>query len=68
METLYDQFIDKRVVLRTSHHVSFAGKVIEKTIVNRKEGLVVELDTETGFSIFCPIPTISEILIVPIPD
>ncbi|MBT9139346.1 MAG: hypothetical protein DDT31_01930 [Syntrophomonadaceae bacterium] len=68
METLYDQYIGKRVVLKTCHHVSFAGKVVEQIGANQREGLIVELDPDSGFSIFCPISAINEIIQVPIPD
>jgi len=68
METLYDQYIGKRVILRTCHQVSFAGKAVEQMRANHREGLVIELDPESGFSIFCPIPSINEIMVVPIPD
>ena len=68
METLYDQYIGKRVVLKTSHEVSFAGKVVEQIKANQREGLVIELDLESGFSIFCPLSSINEIMEVPISD
>lgn len=54
--------------MRTSHQVSFAGKVVEQIKANQREGLVIELDSDTGFSIFCPIPSINQIMEVPIPD
>lgn len=68
MEGLYDQYVGKRVVLKTCHHVSFAGKIVEQLRVNQREGLIVELDPDSGFSIFCPISAIKEIMEVPIPD
>ena len=68
MESLYDEYIGKRVVLKTSHHVSFAGKVVEQIRANHQEGLVIELDPASGFSIFCPISSINEIMEVPISD
>jgi hypothetical protein len=68
METLYDRYIGKRIVLRTSHQVCFAGKVVERIRANHREGLVVELDPQSGFAIFCPLPSIDQIVEVPIPD
>jgi len=67
MEGSYDQYIGKRVVLKTCH-VSFAGRVVEQIRANHREGLIVELDSDSGFSIFCPISSIDEIMEVPIPD
>lgn len=54
--------------MRTSHQVSFAGKVVEQIRANHREGLVIELDPASGFSIFCPISSISEIIEIPISD
>ncbi|MFW0859235.1 MAG: hypothetical protein AAGB97_03510 [Dehalococcoidia bacterium] len=68
MEGLYDQYVGKRIVLTTCHHVSFAGRVMEQIRVSQREGLIVELDADSGFSIFCPIAAINEIIEVPIPD
>lgn len=68
MEGSYDQYIGKRVVLKTCHHVSFAGRVVEQIRANHREGLIVELDSDSSFSIFCPISSIDEIMEVPIPD
>jgi len=64
----YGQYIGKRVVLKTCHQVCFAGKVVEQLRANEREGLIIELDLESGFSIFCPTPSINEIMEVPIPD
>ena len=58
----------KRIVLTTSHNVSFAGKVIEIIKIQRREGLVFELDKDSGFSVFCPVTSIKNIIEVPLPD
>jgi hypothetical protein len=68
MEGLYDQYIGKRMVLTTCHHVSFAGKVVEQIRANHREGLVIELDPDSGFSILCPLAAIKEIIEVQIPE
>ncbi len=64
----HESCIGKRVVLRTCHQVCFAGRVVERIRVNHREGVIVELDAESGFSIFCPTPAIDEIIEVPISD
>jgi len=65
---VYDQYIGKRVILKTCHQVVFAGKVVEQIIANCREGVLIELDHESGFSIFCPTASIDEIAEVSIPE
>ncbi|KAB3533478.1 hypothetical protein F8154_10780 [Alkaliphilus pronyensis] len=63
---IYEKYKDKRVVLTTCHNVNFAGVIVEEANIKEREGVILELDAKTGFSIYCPITAIKEILEVPL--
>ncbi len=59
--------IGKRIVLTCMNNLSYAGtlkEIVETTTI--KKSALVELDSETGFSILCPNEFIKEIIVIPI--
>lgn len=68
MGELYDKYKGKRVVLTSCHNVSYSGELVDKVLVKEREGLIFELDSKTGFAVFCPISAIKDIMEVPLPE
>ena len=62
-----EQYLGKRIVLTSNNEIAYAGVPITKMRVNSKEGLILQLDDESGFSIWCPDDFIKDILVIPIP-
>ncbi len=60
--------LDKRIVLTTYNEVCNAGVSRRVITIDGIDGLLVQIDDNSGFSIWCPLEFIKEIMVVPIPD
>lgn len=60
--------LDKRIVLTTLNEVCYAGVSRRVIPIDGNDGLLVQIDDNSGFSIWCPLGFIKEILVIPIPD
>jgi hypothetical protein len=58
--------LDKRIVLTTLNEVCYAGISRQILTINGNDGLIVQIDENSGFSVWCPLYFIKEILIIPI--
>jgi len=58
--------VGERVVLTTSHNLSFAGILQGELNLYQLEGCYVMLDENTCFTIWCPLTEIQRLLVVPI--
>jgi len=61
------KYIDERVVVTTKNELCYAGVPSSELIVNNKKGLLVTIDQKSGFSIWCPVDFIKDVLVIPIP-
>lgn len=60
--------VGERVVLTTSHNLSFAGVLQAPLELYREEGVLVRLDEKTRFTIWCPLEHVKQLLVVPIDE
>lgn len=56
----------ERVVLTTSHNLSFAGVLQGALQLSGQTGTLVRLDEKTHFTIWCPLEHVQRLLVVPI--
>ncbi len=59
-----EKCIGMRLVLRTSTAINFCGLAKEIHSVNGREGLLLETDSSSGISIWCPISEIESITVI----
>jgi hypothetical protein len=57
--------VRRRVVLTTDSMVSYVGSVGSLETWCGKEGILVELDTATHFSVWCPLLYVKELVVIP---
>lgn len=67
MENLKD-YLHERVVLTTKNEVCYAGIPYKTITIGDQNGLMVRIDENSNFSIWCPENFIKEILVIPIPE
>lgn len=60
------RWVGSRVVLRSESNVSYAGILTSIETLHGKPGVLLELDEHSGFSIWCPVTFVKELLVVPI--
>ena len=66
MEDL-ENYLEKRVVLTTKNEVCYAGIPYQTLTVADQNGLMVRIDEDSNFSVWCPEDFIKDILVIPIP-
>jgi hypothetical protein len=62
------RFVGKRTVLRSENNVSYAGIVTSIEILQGEQGVLLELDARSRFSVWCPLNFVKELILVPISD
>ena len=67
MENIKDM-LGKRVVLTSKNEVSYAGVVHSIIEVDGVEGVLLRIDKDSGFSVWCPGKFIKDVLVIPIPE
>ena len=67
MENLKN-YLNKRVVLTTKNEVCYAGIPYQTITIDDQNGLIVRIDENSNFSIWCPEDFIKDILVIPIPE
>lgn len=55
-----------RVVLACDSGLSFCGRLRGRRSIDGREGLLVETDAESGFCVWCPLPFVRQLTVVPI--
>jgi hypothetical protein len=60
--------VGQRVVLTTSHNLSFAGTLQAPLSMYEEDGTPVMLDEKTRFTIWCPLEHVQRLLVVPIAE
>jgi hypothetical protein len=58
--------LGKRVVLTCASEVSYVGVVSETPAFHARTGILLELDSRSHLSIWCPNDFVKEVVVVPI--
>ncbi|RMG44073.1 MAG: hypothetical protein D6723_19760 [Acidobacteria bacterium] len=61
------KYLGHRIVLRCRGELSFCGIARNILDINHRRGLLVETDSKSGFSVWCPLDYIKSVTIIPIP-
>ena len=57
-----------RIVLRSKQNGVFTGKLRKPDASHLKEGVFVELDSETGLLLWCPEEQVQELIHIPLEE
>lgn len=55
-----------RVVLTCAGDLSFCGRLRGRRSIDGRDGLLVETDAESGFCVWCPLPFVQQVTVIPI--
>ncbi len=62
-----ESYLGHRIVLTCLSKLSFCGIAQRLIDVDKKCGILIETDQNSGFSIWCPLDFVKSITIIPIP-
>ncbi len=59
--------LGERIVLTLKSEICYAGAAVKVLNIDGVDGLLVKIDDQSGFAVFCPRDFIKEIVTIPIP-
>ncbi len=62
-----DSYLGRRIVLTSRSEISFCGLARSVIEVGRRRGMLLETDSISGFSVWCPLDFIKSVTVIPIP-
>ena len=62
-----NRYLGQRIVLTSRSEISFCGVAHSVIEVSKRRGMLLETDSRSGFSVWCPLDYIKSITVIPIP-